>query len=280
MGQTIRDNESYDSALYTDFLLWAGDIIVEAQKLIHDSLEISDRWETNLPAGGIRVIERIPVRLTGRPKTLDTTREKLRRMPDFKLSRIQDISGVRLDGDYSLSQQDLIADRLQHAFKAAGARTIKLEDLRDQTRHGYRALHINAAFPAGRLEVQIRTKLQSAWANAYELLGDVYGREIRYAPPSSGPISSLITAYLSISDSAYLIDEAIDSINKSALDVAAFMEGLSTESLEWKIQRNELLHILGLRSLTFGGQIDVVDSLDEMRDQLLVDRAGHRKGEA
>lgn len=85
IGKALRDGERYDRESYSDFILWSADIIDEVQSIMRASLEISDRSEITIPTAGIRVIEKIPVKLTGRPKTLDTTREKLRRMPQFKL---------------------------------------------------------------------------------------------------------------------------------------------------------------------------------------------------
>lgn len=274
LGKALRDDEPLDNALYAEFLLWAGDIIVAAQQLIHDALQISDRWEIDIPAKGIRVIERIPVKLTGRPKTIDTTRDKLLRMPEFKLSRIQDISGVRLDGDFSLDQQDLIVNRLKTAFWEAGAQSIKIEDLREQTRYGYRGLHVNANFPAGRLEVQTRTKLQSAWANTYELLGDIFGREIRYSPANNEPLRSLVSTFGNISNSGYVIDQSINSINGTAIGLKTSRDSVPKDTSEWKKLNATLEQTLGARAQALGNQIDVVDILDNERRRMIAKRAG------
>lgn len=273
MGKAIRDGAPYDQDRYTDFILWSVDIIDKAQKLIQASLEISDRSEITIPTAGIRVIEKIPIKLTGRPKTLDTTREKLRRMPGFKLSRIQDICGLRVDGDFSLDQQDQIVDRLKGTFWAAGAHKVEHNDLREVPRYGYRAVHINANFPAARLEVQVRTKLQSAWANHFELVGDIFGRQIRYQSTFEEPIQSLVSSLHSISDSAGRIDQAINQINLALVRIDSAYRTVPEGTVTSKRMRDDFLRTLGDRSLALGNQIDVVDSLDRMRNNLLAERS-------
>lgn len=228
--------------------------------------------EITIPTQGIRVIEKVPVKLTGRPKTLDTTREKLRRMPEFQLSRIQDICGLRLDGDFSLDQQDLIVSRLQDVFLRAGAQNVEAQDLRETPRQGYRAVHVNANFPAGRVEVQVRTKLQSAWANAFELLGDIYGREIRYERIYEDPVQSIVTNFQSISDSAYEIDKFINDINRYAIETHEHLLSISKDTGESRFVQEKFAMILGNRALAIGNQIDVVDRLDEQRDNLISQR--------
>src|SRR5699024_10832968 len=42
------------------------------------------------------------------------------------------------------------------------------------------AMHLHIYSKAGRAEMQIRTALQSKWANLYETAADVFGRDIRY----------------------------------------------------------------------------------------------------
>ena len=107
-------------------------------------------------------------------------KEKLRRMPKTPLERIQDVAGARLDCDVTLTQQQRIAKGLYDLFTECGANRVDIKDLRDGSHSGYRAIHLHLRFPAGFAEVQVRTALQSRWANVYETAADIFGRQIRY----------------------------------------------------------------------------------------------------
>lgn len=115
-----------------------------------------------------------------RSKTLDTLVEKLRRHPSLQLNAVQDVAGVRIEADLLLDEQTALAHEVAEHF---GAGESGIHDLRDGAHAGYRAVHVWLRFPAGRAEVQIRTALQTLWANAYERLADRCGRGIRYGEP-------------------------------------------------------------------------------------------------
>ena len=118
--------------------------------------------------------------VSGRPKTIISLKEKLRRMRGTPLERIQDVAGARLDCDVTLTQQRRIADELCDLFTECGATRVDIKDLRDGSHSGYRAIHLHLRFPAGFAEVQVRTALQSLWANVYESAADIFDRQIRY----------------------------------------------------------------------------------------------------
>lgn len=118
--------------------------------------------------------------VSGRPKTIISLKEKLRRMRGTPLERIQDVAGARLDCDVTLTQQRRIADELRDLFIERGATRVDVKDLRDGSHSGYRAIHLHLRFPAGFAEVQVRTALQSHWANVYESAADIFDRQIRY----------------------------------------------------------------------------------------------------
>jgi ppGpp synthetase/RelA/SpoT-type nucleotidyltranferase len=74
------------------------------------------------------------------------------------------------------------------AFVGA-SRPPKVTDRRTAPSSGYRAVHV-VVFEAGLpVEVQVRTELQDAWAQAYERLADRWGRGIRYGEPPNEPES-------------------------------------------------------------------------------------------
>lgn len=78
--------------------------------------------------------------------------------------------------------------------------------------------------PAGRAEVQIRTLVQSEWANAYEGIGEVVGRGIRYNETHENAnvrtlvdgmqtISTMIAEQEVFTDKMWQLDQGIKSLS-------------------------------------------------------------------
>jgi hypothetical protein len=124
-----------------------------------------------------------PVDPTPRLKSDKTLVEKLMNEPGMELGRVQDIAGMRIVEDLTWDQQDELADDIARLFERA-----RSVDRRADPRSGYRALHVVVSLEGRFIEVQIRTPLQDAWAQVFERLGDVWGRQIRYggAQPAEG----------------------------------------------------------------------------------------------
>lgn len=124
----------------------------------------------------------ISARVSARPKTLDTMCEKLIRMPTLRLASMDDLIGVRVVSDMTLGAQDAMASRIKAAFPGSHQK-----DRRAQPIAGYRAVHVIAPLGAFHAEIQIRTRLQSAWAEIFESTADRWGRGIRYGLPPQAP---------------------------------------------------------------------------------------------
>lgn len=124
--------------------------------------------------------------VTGRTKSRDTLREKLLRSPTMQLPSIDDVIGIRVVGDLTLAEQDRVAESIDEQFDGA----LKIRDRRIDPSAGYRALHVIVKEDGLRAEVQVRTRLQAVWADLFERLADVWGRQIRYGlapdPDASG----------------------------------------------------------------------------------------------
>lgn len=122
-----------------------------------------------------------------RLKRLPTIINKLSRFPNMKLDTMQDIGGIRailksIDNVYKLKDEycgspyfnQLIVDR---------------KDYIDCPRNedGYRGVHLvfkyknqsNPRYDGLRVEMQIRTKLQHAWATAVETMGTFLGQALK-----------------------------------------------------------------------------------------------------
>jgi ppGpp synthetase/RelA/SpoT-type nucleotidyltranferase len=124
------------------------------------------------------VTSTLAVETTSRIKTVNTIVEKLKRA-GTRLSKMQDIGGIRAVLDCGLHEQDDAVARLAGALG-----NTRIVDLRKETRHGYRAVHVITTIGRSVLEVQVRTRLQDLWAQGMEKLADRVGRGIRYGEPA------------------------------------------------------------------------------------------------
>jgi len=179
MGSVLRKNGVIALDDWETYLLHQEEIVSELARKLNDFVD------SKVMPGG-KTTEEIIVpgsgtyKVTRRVKSVVSLKEKLRRMPKTPLERIQDVAGARLDCDVTLTQQQRIAKGLYDLFTECGANRVDIKDLRDGSHSGYRAIHLHLRFPAGFAEVQVRTALQSRWANICETAADIFGRQIRY----------------------------------------------------------------------------------------------------
>lgn len=179
MGSVLRKNGVVTLDDWETYLLHQEEIVSELARKLNDFVD------SKVIPGGKTTEEIIApgsgtYKVTRRVKSVVSLKEKLRRMPKTPLERIQDVAGARLDCDVTLTQQQRIAKGLYDLFTECGANRVDIKDLRDGSHSGYRAIHLHLRFPAGFAEVQVRTALQSRWANIYETAADIFGRQIRY----------------------------------------------------------------------------------------------------
>lgn len=176
LGKQIARDEPFDTKLFEDFRFWMINYYQDVKLVLAEEAEalVGTRkrvWSPRQIQGTYEV--------AGRVKTLSTLRDKLRR-PGSNLSRIRDIAGTRIDFDGGVTVQDSLAMRLKRRMEVAGASEVKIIDRREQPAAGYRAVHLEVRSPRGYLEIQLRTRVQSEWANTYETFGDIAGRGVRY----------------------------------------------------------------------------------------------------
>lgn len=154
---------------YNDVMLWHHELGAEVAETIR-------RTDWGLS-------DDVTLHVTSRGKTLDTLTQKLERS-GIGLEAIQDLAGVRVDGNFNTVIQTHLAQAMADYFEV-DERGIR--DMRSDPHSGYRAVHLWVRCPAGRVEIQIRTEGQSEWANTYERLGDRLGRGIRYDEAAATP---------------------------------------------------------------------------------------------
>ena len=111
---------------------------------------------------------------------------KLNRIDGMKLSRMQDIAGVRVILDnisevYSLAEKLQVPD-FKHEFKNAK------DYIHEPKESGYRGIHLIYKFSSPEnpetdglfIEVQLRTKLQHTWATAVETMSTFLGTHLKF----------------------------------------------------------------------------------------------------
>lgn len=122
-----------------------------------------------------------------RLKRLPTIVDKLARYPNMQLTTMQDIGGLRailsnVGNVYKLKSEYEISP---HFKKMIIDEKDYIQCPRDDD--GYRSLHLvfkyensrNPAYDGLKLEMQIRTKLQHAWATAVETMGTFLGQALK-----------------------------------------------------------------------------------------------------
>ena len=114
-----------------------------------------------------------------------------------RLSSVEDLAGVRIVADITLSEQNALAARVCELF--GGPDGCRLIDRRADPRAGYRAVHVIARLNGMPMEIQVRTRCQDAWANLYvawivEMSDSIYAqeREIDQLPGDDRPSLSVL----------------------------------------------------------------------------------------
>ncbi|UOY01737.1 hypothetical protein [Blastococcus sp. PRF04-17] len=192
---TAEDQESYNQtiAFYDD--LQAATV----NALVHIP------WEKVAKAPGEVIV-------AGRAKTLDTLLQKLERTPEIGFANVRDVAGVRVVGDFTLAEQDVVVGVIKRVFQCPDAQII---DRRAQPEAGYRAVHVVLPLCGVHVEVQVRTRLQHHWAELFERLADQWGRQIRYGgAPDPGDSSEL----------AETRKEFVHDLQQASVEVIAPME--------------------------------------------------------
>lgn len=193
LGKTIRDSDDVSQIVRSDVFLEYRSLGAEVQSDFHRS-----------------IVDLLPNRsVSSRVKTIGTIKEKLQREQSLQLSNMDDAVGIRVTGDMNLYEQDEVARRLLTVYPDA-----VVKDRRLSPTSGYRALHLIVKHETLHIEIQIRTEIQSIWANAYERLADDWGRQIRYGGDPNCDIHGVVSKRR----------DYVQSLSEISLNELAFLE--------------------------------------------------------
>lgn len=123
-----------------------------------------------------------------RIKQDSSLRSKLQRI-HVPFYNLEDVAGLRIVVDGGLHEQDAVLERVRSCFRV---QVVRERDRRSEPRYGYRAYHIILRVGDVLVEVQVRTKLQHAWAEASETLAELGGRDMRYGSPPTHPVPKVL----------------------------------------------------------------------------------------
>lgn len=146
---------------------------------LHDVLRA---YAAVLDAAVNRIREESELAPTSRIKNTGTILEKLRRYGGSWLKSIQDLAGMRVVGTFDRAEQDGLVAEIVALFGDA-PKAPKIIDRRASPVNGYRAVHVIVFPESVPIEIQVRTQLQHEWAELFEKLADIVGRNIRYGEP-------------------------------------------------------------------------------------------------
>ena len=176
-----------------------------------------------------------------RLKRLASVEAKLRRFPKMKVSRMQDLGGCRAILPSVREVHELVdayrQGREVHEF-------IKESDYIGQPKgNGYRSLHRvyryrsrasrNAAWDGHRIEIQIRSRLQHAWATAVETVDAIKGTQLKTSGPANGEwdrFFTLMGSVLAIKEGCPLVPETPVDLSELRDEVRGLVRALDVES--------------------------------------------------
>lgn len=135
--------------------------------------------------------------VTQRLKRRQTIIGKLAREPKMQVTQMQDIGGVRVRLP-SLDHVHAVSRRLRKTWTIVRVR----DYIAEPKRSGYRALHLIVRRDGYPIEVQLRTRLQDAWANQVEEDGTVLGVGLKFGAGSA----DIHAYYVAVSEAFALLD--------------------------------------------------------------------------
>lgn len=205
-GDILRNHDSTYEELF-----WAVEVLGNLREMyVHplNAFQTTLRRKMKVADEGAMASQRL--------KRIPSIAAKLARTPGMQLARMQDIGGLRavvksIDAVRDLEQSYVNngLNRFKHILKSQKDYIALPKD------SGYRGIHLVYQYQGGTnahhngllLEIQIRTKLQHAWATAVETMGTFVGQSIK-----SSEADQAWNDYFSLVGSAFAIMEGCPQV--------------------------------------------------------------------
>jgi ppGpp synthetase/RelA/SpoT-type nucleotidyltranferase len=188
-------------------------------------------YDEALETATSRIQDNLGTQPTSRLKTTGTLIEKLKKSGGRSLPNIQDVAGTRIVLDGTLGDQTELSESLRSLF-ADGSKPPRIMDRREEPMYGYRAVHVVVYVGGLPVEIQVRTKVQDQWANAFEKFADVVGRGIRYGeePDEWTILMNKSLAQISSDESRIAAERALEHDSSDSITKQKMFELLASEN--------------------------------------------------
>lgn len=174
-----------------------------------------------------------------RIKRLPSIKHKLERFHDMKLSQIQDIGGCRAIMK-SVNEVDQLVEIYLHGSSGVKHVLAREQDyIKTPKTSGYRGVHLvykyksdkNNIYEDLKIEIQIRTVLQHAWATAVETVGTFIRQSLKSSQGEENWLQFfvLMSSIMAIQENKPIVEGTSDNIDELKRDVIHFSNKLDVE---------------------------------------------------
>lgn len=174
-----------------------------------------------------------------RIKRLASIKLKLELQPDMKLSQMQDIGGCRAIMK-DVSELDQIVNIYKHESSGIKHTLHKEQDYISTPKiSGYRGVHLiykygsdkSADYKDMRIEIQIRTLIQHAWATAVETVGTFINMPLKSSLGDDGWLRffALMGSAMAISEGKPIVPDTSENINELREEISFLSNKLEVE---------------------------------------------------
>ncbi len=174
-----------------------------------------------------------------RIKRLASIKYKLERFPDMNMAQIQDIGGCRAIMK-NVEEVDFLVDIYKNASSGIKHKLSKEQDyILNPKKSGYRGIHLIYKYRSDkmklyddmRIEIQVRTLMQHAWATAVETVGTFIKQSLKSSQGEADWLRffALMSSAIAIEEGKPIVPETPDDINELKKQIKLLSDKLGVE---------------------------------------------------